>query len=195
MTTTHDERCGECKVRVGQLLGRAYGEVLVNHRVARMGTRPEDYGTSGYYGALSAIYRSLQGYRGQPDFVRARTLRACDFFIPDPGFIVEFDETQHFTLARRLALSLYPRDMKLGFDKARWMALCKRIGARDNHPLYRDEQRAWCDTLRDFAPALLGMRQTLRLHSRDLVWCAMSPTDEAALLTFTQALTTIRSKQ
>jgi hypothetical protein len=61
-----------------------------------MGTRPEDYGTSGYYGALSAIYRSLQGYRGQPDFVRARTLRACDFFIPDSGFIVEFDETQHF---------------------------------------------------------------------------------------------------
>jgi len=75
------------------------------------------------------------------------------------------------------------------------MALCKRIAARDNHPSYRDEQRAWYDTLRDFAPTLLGMKQTLRLYSRDLVWCALNPTDEAALLAFTQALTTTRSKQ
>jgi hypothetical protein len=28
--------------------------------------------------------------------------------------------------------------------------LCEEINAKDNYPPYRDEQRAWYDTLRDF---------------------------------------------
>jgi hypothetical protein len=47
--------------------------------------------------------------------VKSRTLRPCDFFVPNPGFIVEFDESQHFTKPRRIALQNYPEKIELGF--------------------------------------------------------------------------------
>ena len=66
----------------------------------------------------------------------------CDFWVPDPGFIVEFDERQHFTIPRKLALSKYPAVQPLGFPQERWIVLCEHHTAKDNDPCYRDEQRA-----------------------------------------------------
>ena len=63
----------------------------------------------------------------------------------------------------------------LGFSAKRWMELCEHHDARDNAPPYRDEQRAWYDTLRDLVPSIKGMQPTVRLYARDRVWCSLDP--------------------
>jgi len=168
------ERCSACRQRFGELLRAAYGEVSVNHKLPGMGARLEDYKTSIHYDALARIHAALQDFRGHREFVRARTLPRCDYYVLKPGFVVELDESQHFTAPRRLALSLYPPDLALGFDRNRWMKMCKDIAEEDNDPVYRDEQRAWYETLRDFAPALLGLRPTVRIRRTDTKWCPMN---------------------
>jgi hypothetical protein len=37
-----------------------------------------------------------------------------------------------------------------GFDRDMWLSRCRTIGAEDHDPPFRDEQRSWYDTLRDF---------------------------------------------
>ena len=106
---------------------------------------------------------------------KSRTSGACDYWVPDPGFIVEFDEGQHFTRPRKLALSVYAPAHPLGFSAKRWMELCEHHDARDNDPRYRDEQRAWYDTLRDLVPSIQGLQPTVRLYARDRVWCSLDP--------------------
>jgi len=54
------------------------------------------------------------------------------------------------------------------------MRLCEKINAKDNDPPYRDEQRAWYDTLRDFLPSILGLNPTIRLYAKDFVWCSLN---------------------
>lgn len=130
----------------------------------------------------------LQNYRGFKRFVRTKTLPRCDFFILNPGFILEFDESQHFTIPRKITLELYPENFKLGFNRERWIKLCKKINARDNDPPFRDEQRAWYDTLRDFLPALLGLKPTVRLFVRDFVWCSLDPDNPSDVKKFERFL-------
>ncbi len=55
------------------------------------------------------------------------------------------------------------------------MALCEHHGARDNDPPFRDEQRAWYDTLRDLVPTISGIEPTVRLYARDQAWCSLDP--------------------
>lgn len=170
----HDERCHECKNTIKRMLGRIYGGVEVNYRF-NVGTKPEDYKDVPFYSQLKEIFSELQNIRGHKRFVRVPTLPHCDFFVSDPGFIVEFDETQHFTACRKITLSKYPESLELGFDREKWIKLCERIDAKDNDPPYRDEQRAWYDTLRDFIPATKGLNPTIRLFSRDFQWCSLNP--------------------
>jgi hypothetical protein len=103
----HNERCPKCKERVREFLERIYGDVQTNYRFY-LGTRPMDFKNTPYYGKLLEIYRALQNYRGYKEFVKAKNIPRSDFFIPDPGFIVEFDESQHFTIPRKITLELYP---------------------------------------------------------------------------------------
>ena len=172
--TRHSERCHECKIRVRELLERIYGKCLQNHKFSWPAHLSSYEGTS-IYSALRNMVTVLEKYRGFgfEDFVRAETLASCDFWVPDPGFIVEFDESQHFTRPRRLALSAYPDDQFLGFSRERWTALCEQHSAKDADPPYRDEQRAWYDTLRDFVPSLEGFGPTVRLYARDFAWCSL----------------------
>jgi len=172
----HNERCPKCKETIRQLLERIYGKVEQNYKF-EIGTRPEDFRGVPFYTALKKIYKALQNYRGFKEFVKAKTLPNCDFFIPNPGFIVEFDESQHFTLPRKIALENYPDELKLGFNKERWIMLCEKIDAKDNDPPYRDEQRAWYDTLRDFLPTIKSLKPTIRLFAKDFVWCSLNPDD------------------
>lgn len=170
----HSERCLKCKETIRLLLKELYGDVQANHRI-HAGVHPDAFRGCQYYGELQDIYKALQNNRGFRDFLKTESLPRCDFFIAEPGFIVEFDESQHFTFPRRLALELYPDDLVLGFDRRKWMSLCHSIGAKDNEPAYRDEQRAWYDTLRDFLPAAAGLRPTVRLFARDYKWCTLNP--------------------
>ena len=172
----HSERCAECKTRVGQLLERIYGTCLPNHRfIWETGLAP--YAQTSIGSALRDVARVLEAHRGFGigRFVRSDVLAGCDYWVPDPGFIVEFDESQHFTSPRRLALSVYADMGPLGFSAKRWMELCEHHDARDNDPPYRDEQRAWYDTLRDLVPSIKGLEPTVRLYARDRAWCSLDP--------------------
>ena len=170
----HSERCHACKVRVGQLLERIYGACVRDRRF------PWRTGVAAYAGTLiDPVLRDvagvLEGYRGYGvgTFVRTQMLAACDYWIPDPGFIVEFDESQHFTRLRKLALAVYADEYPLGFAARRWLELCEHHDARDNDPPFRDEQRAWYDTLRDLVPSIVGLQPTVRLYARDRIWCSL----------------------
>ena len=172
----HSERCAECKIRVRQLLDRIYGNCLRNHRF-RWPTGLADYAQTSIGSALGKVARVLEEHRGfrTDEFVRSNLLAPCDYWVPEPGFIVEFDESQHFTGPRRLALSVYADTDPLGFSAKRWMELCEHHRARDNDPPYRDEQRAWYDTLRDLVPSIKGLGPTVRLYARDCAWCSLNP--------------------
>lgn len=183
---SHDERCARCKERIADLLRRIYGEVEPNARL-KCPTRPEHF-TGPAATELGGIYRALQSLRGHKDFVRSDNLPRCDFFVPRPGFVLEFDETQHFTAPRALALKHYPDGGRFGFDVRKWIRLCQEIKAADNDPPFRDEQRAWYDTLRDFLPDLAGLQATLRLYSKERTWCKLDPQSISDVDTFRQVL-------
>ena len=170
----HSERCHACKIRVGQLLERIYGACVLDHRFSWQ------TGLAAYAGTpIDPLLRDVAGvleeYRGYGvgTFVRSQMLAGCDYWVPDPGFIVEFDESQHFTSPRKLALAVYADRHPLGFAARRWLELCEQHGARDNDPAFRDEQRAWYDTLRDLVPSIMGLQPTVRLYARDRVWCSL----------------------
>ena len=55
---------------------------------------------------LGPIYHALQNHRGFDNFVRSKKLPRVDFFIPGRSLIIEFDESQHFTKPRYVALHL-----------------------------------------------------------------------------------------
>ena len=126
---------------------------------------------------LRDVARVLEAHRGfgVGTFVKRQVLAPCDYWVPNSGFIVEFDESQHFTSLRKIALSVYEHEVPLGFSAKRWMELCEHHDARDNHPLYRDEQRAWYDTLRDLVPSIRDLQPTVRLYSSDRAWCSLDP--------------------
>ena len=172
----HSERCRDCKVRIPQLLEAIYGRCMPAHRFT-WSTQPGSYADTLLDAQLESVVAAIEAHRGYRvgDFVRASRLAPCDFWVPDPGFVLEFDESQHFTTPRRAALSVYAEDLPLGFSPTRWMDLCERHNATDNDPPYRDEQRAWYDTLRDLVPMLHGHGPTVRLYASDLAWCALDP--------------------
>jgi len=181
------KRCSECKKTISKLLEKIYGSVEQNYKF-EIGTLPENFIETPYYGKLKQIYETLQNYRSFRELVKAKTLRKCDFFIHNPGFIVEFDESQHFTLPRKITLENYSEELKLGFDSESWIKLCEKINAKDNDPPYRDEQRAWYDTVRDFLPAIKGLNPTIRLFASGFVWCSLDPNNPSDVKRFENLL-------
>ena len=124
--TRHSERCRECKIRVRELLERIYGTCLPNHR-SRWPTDLTAYSGTSIHPALRNVASALEAFRGfaVSDFARSAMLAPCDFWIPQLGFVVEFDESQHFTYPRKLGLSAYPHEQPLGFSAKRWIGLCE----------------------------------------------------------------------
>ena len=185
----HSERCPECKQSVREMLKRIYGTCLPNHAFG-WPTGADAYDGTSIGHALREVAAALESYRGFgiADFVKKPTLAPCDFWVPDPGFVVEFDESQHFTGPRKLALDVYANEQPLGFSAQRWMALCARHDRKDNDPPYRDEQRAWYDVLRDLVPSTRGLRPTVRLYARDLEWCSLDPNDRNDRQRFSQPI-------
>jgi len=183
----HDERCPKCKKTIETMLRKIYGTVEANYKFD-IGTKPEDYRDTPFYLRLQEIFSDLQNHRGHKDFVRSQTLPNCDFFVPSPGFIVEYDESQHFTACRKISFSKYPENLKLGFEREKWIRLCETINAKDNDPRYRDEQRAWYDTLRDFIPVTCGLEPTIRIFSQDFRWCSLNPEIPSDVGTFRNLL-------
>lgn len=118
---------------------------------------------------VARIYSALSSMRGHRGFASSGRALACDYYVPSHRLIVEYDERQHFTLARALALRQYPEGLKVFFDRSDWIATCEKIRANDPTPPFRDEQRAIYDSLRDIYAA--QNRFTLiRLKDRAFDW-------------------------
>jgi hypothetical protein len=173
----HNERCKDCKKRIYELLTKLFGEVKINHNL-NLSNNPDSFIDKPCYSDLKKIFTLLQNHRGYENFIRAKKLPNVDFFVVNPGFIVEFDETQHFTKPREITLKNYPNSLKIEFNRQKWIELCIKLHRKDNDPPYRDEQRAWYDTMRDFAPYILNLKPTIRLFAKDCIWCHLNPERE-----------------
>jgi len=173
MSPEHSEHCRACKERVRELQTAIYGDCQVGYSFP-WPSKPEAYKNSPIGDLLCQICRALEEFRGYRDFIKSPQVPPCDFYVSDPAFILEFDESQHFTHARLVALSLYPPQAKVGFPVARWQELCRLIDARDDDPPDRDERRAWYDTLRDLVPALHGLKPTVRVYANEFHWCSLN---------------------
>lgn len=123
----------------------------------------------GQVGTLDTIFRALTAMRGFPSFTVPGWPLRCDFYIPSHRLIVEYDERQHFTVQRAIALDLYPDDLMLGFDRTEWASECRRVQATDSLPPHRDEQRAFYDSLRDIVAPQYGFR-LLRIRAGATNW-------------------------
>ena len=163
-----------------QMLARIYGDCRVNQAFP-WPTRPEAYRDTAIGAALESIRSALGDFRGHRDFIKSPQVPPCDFSVSDPPFILEFDESQHFSRARLVTLISYPKNLPLGFPLARWQELCSVIDARDDEPFDRDERRAWYDTLRDLLPVIHGFKPTVRIYAGDFPWCQFDATSATAL--------------
>ena len=170
----HSAHCRACKQRVHEMLSRLYGDCRV-HWAFSWPSGPETYSNELIGSALKQIYEALTEYRGHREFIKSAVVPPCDYYIADPPFILEFDESQHFSRARLIALNHYPANLPLGFSLPRWQELCREIDAQDDDPVDRDERRAWYDTLRDLAPLAHGFKPTVRIYAEDFVWCSLAP--------------------
>lgn len=177
MKSGHSERCKECKERVFELLCACFGEVEKNYSFELLASLDSFRGHI-LYDSIQKIYNALANHRGHKNFVRAKVLPPVDFYVIKDKFIVEFDESQHFTKPREIVLKNYPKNVNMGFDKERWIDLCTSLNKKDNDPPFRDEQRAWYDTIRDFIPEILGIGATVRLYVKDHIWCQLDSKSE-----------------
>jgi hypothetical protein len=182
----HSAHCRACKERVRELLTAIYGECQANHSFP-WSAWPRDYANTPIGNLLERIQFELGNFRGHRDFIKTALVPPCDYYISDPPFILEFDESQHFSAPRLVTLSLYPAELKLGFSASRWKELCREIGAVDDRPFDRDERRAWYDTLRDLVPTMYGFNPTVRLYAGGYPWCSLdsaSGPDQRRFLSF-----------
>ena len=183
----HNERCQACKHSVKELLMATFGCIEANWDLD-IPCSLEEYTNTKFGNVLKTVHDALQKYRNFDHFIRSSKLPRVDYFIPGQNLIVEFDESQHFTKPREIALSHYPNKLQYGFSIEKWRKLCQKLNKRDNDPPYRDEQRAWYDTLRDFAPKLWDSGQTIRLYSKDLTWCSLNSKNKTDLASFKQII-------
>jgi hypothetical protein len=169
----HSGHCRACKERLRELLAAIYGECHVDHSFP-WPAFPEKYAGTAVGSHLAQIYAALGDWRGHRDFIKTAQMPPCDYCISDPPFIVEFDESQHFSQPRLITLVNYPKEFPLGFSTSRWQELCRAIDARDDQPFDRDERRAWYDTLRDLVPTVHGFKPTVRLYAEANDWCSLT---------------------
>ena len=111
------------------------------------------------------IYMALENYRGDKAFAKRNVVLRCDFAIEGKKLIIEYDERQHFSEARRIALDAY-REIPVCFDREQWIRACEDVQAKDNTPKNRDEIRAYYDSTRDIECAKHGYRLVRIMHGQ-----------------------------
>ena len=126
---------------------------------------------------LMKIAGALAEYRDNREFFSSGIHLNPDYFVPSQKLIIEYDERQHFTIPRAIALSNYPDGLRLGFDKSTWISACETTKATDSHPKYHDEQRAFYDSLRDILAARNGIT-VIRIKNGDYDWSSEAGTKD-----------------
>ena len=119
-----------------------------------------------FSGVYRGIYDSLVQYRGDTKFARKNYHPDCDFVCESKKLIIEYDERQHFSEARKRTLEAYPPDISLCFDRSLWIQMCERIQAKDNDPPNRDEIRAYYDSVRDIEAEKHGYKLLRIIHGQ-----------------------------
>ncbi len=115
------------------------------------------------------IIKVLENYRGNKNFFKYNYSLLCDFVIEKEKIIIEYDERQHFSEARRLSLLNYPTDLVFHFPIDKWIKYCEEIQAKDNNPADRDEARAFYDSVRDIQAAKNGYK-LIRIKHGETDW-------------------------
>ena len=116
-------------------------------------------------GDYQALYNALVAYRGNKDFAKKNVTLRCDFVCESRKLIVEYDERQHFSEARRLSLLSY-QDIPTVYDRKLWIQACADTQAKDNQPENRDEIRAYYDSVRDIEAAKHGYSLIRIMHGQ-----------------------------
>lgn len=142
---------------------------------------PKNFGK--YYKDIIKIYVALGGEGNSLKNKKIRKLPP-DAYFPDPfNFLFEFDEVQHFTKFKAIALNNYPKELPYGFSQERYIEYCKKYGdvalkkgpsgyrrKTEEFPFKngRVAQRAFFDAFRDIQPTLFGLRPTIRIAEFEL---------------------------
>lgn len=131
-----------------------------------------------YYPAIDKIFSGLNGDEIAMENKKTFLLQPDCYFGGTYNFIFEFDELQHFTIYKKIALLGYPGDLAYGFDLEQYMFYCDKYSndaIRKGPPGYRKSkvefpfengraaQRAFFDCFRDFLPSLHGLNKTIRI--------------------------------
>lgn len=133
----------EQKNRLQILLNRIFNGDMVCEKTFKWMRTPKEI-----KGVYKDIVNGLSNYRGDKTFAKKNVTLRCDFVCDSEKVIIEYDERQHFSEARRISLELY-KEMEVGYDINRWIKACEDIQAKDNNPFNRDEIRAYYDSVRD----------------------------------------------
>lgn len=168
----------------------------ISARFAWLSNSPNRSDCNRHYDLVMRIFRELGGKALALETKRRIALRPDAFFGDKWNFIVEFDEIQHFTRFRESTLQNYPSNLRLGFDRNRYIQLCRihcdrailkgPTGYRSPKQEFpfvngRAAQRAFFDALRDLLPLDNGLNPTIRLSEFDLPGshCSVETTNAA----------------
>lgn len=108
---------------------------------------------------------ALSSYRGDSKFAKKNVQLRCDFVCESQKIIIEYDERQHFSEARKISLDSY-RQTPLLYDRDLWIKACNDINAKDNSPVNRDEIRAYYDSTRDIESYRHGYKLIRIMHGQ-----------------------------
>lgn len=128
-----------------------------------------------YFNDISNIFIGLNGDLSANQNKRNTLLRYDAYFGGKYNLIFEFDEYQHFSYARFIALNNYPKQIKLNYSLSEWKNYCRENKHRADKYRFskttidfnfkggRTAQRAYLDCFRDFLPSQNGLNPTLRI--------------------------------
>lgn len=116
-------------------------------------------------GVYQELYKSISEYRGDKAFAKRNVQLRCDFVCESQKLIIEYDERQHFSEARKLSLLSY-LNISVCFDRKMWIQACNDINAKDRQPVNRDEIRAYYDSVRDIEASKNGYRLVRIMHGQ-----------------------------
>ena len=148
-----------------RLLQDHYGKVETEKKFDWLRTPDQNNLPSEY----AEIVEELSNYRQHEGFKKSNYLLSCDIVIEKQKLIIEYDENQHFSKARKITLQHYPDSIRLHYSKESWMEACDRINAKDNDPIDRDERRAYYDAVRDIEAYRNGYK-LIRIKHGDFNW-------------------------
>jgi hypothetical protein len=152
-----------------RLLEREFGPASLEHSFDSICV-PDLVERQGLDPRIERVLAAVEAHRGYTVCGQKGRALKFDFYFERARLLLEFDERQHFTLPRAASLRSYPRGVRLGYDKLRWLALSEELRRGDNCPKYRDEQRALYDAIRDFAPSALGLAPLVRVFEDEVAW-------------------------